>query len=550
MSGISFYALGGLDENGKNSYVLETKEHIFIVNMGAKVPISTHYGVDTITPNVDYLKKNAKKIAGIFITDTKNDSFSALPWFLMQIPNVTIYTSPFNNSTILERLSKYKLNTKVNVKSLIKEEKFGNVVLKPFQVYGAIPGTLGFNFETEQGSFVFMHNFVVGKSELFGETNLPLIRKSISKNVLALVFDSGRSNYKGFANEKIHTPEHIKEIIKKTDPNERIIIGAYDEEMTTLMELIELAYELKRPIVIYGKTFDNQLKLLNNKYFVNKKPFLGELKLSDHRRLNKLNNAIVFVTATVEVLYQRFIRITDNLDAYLKINEKDNVIMLAPPINGIETTAALTLDKIAHITKKITVVDESQRYQHRPATDDLREVVKAIKPKYFIPVQGLYRHQISALNKIKDLGYNQNNSLVLANGRIAYFEKTNLLNKTKKIVQVGDQIVDGFGLGDVSNEVISEREKLARNGVVTISVLVDKERHLVGDIDINYVGLGASSKKDELDEEVRKIFVQNYYENLDSSYEELQKVLRNRVRKRIFKKIEKEPTVIVSLYKV
>ncbi|OYD26762.1 ribonuclease J [Mycoplasma testudineum] len=548
---VKFFALGGLDENGKNCYIIENDNQIFIVNIGAKVPISTSYGVDTITPDITYLIKNKSKIAGLFITDTKNDSFSALPWFLMQIPEIKIFTSPFNYSIVQERISKYQLDlSKVELQTLTKEVKFKDTVVKPFNLFGSIPGSLGFNFETKQGSIIFMNNFVVAESPIFGPTNLAWIKKSISKNLLALVIDSGNVKYQGSAIDKIFLPTEIKEKIKKVNPNERIVIAAYEEEMTTLLEVLEIATETSRPIIVYSRSLFSQLNLLKNEYFVKKQPFLGKINLVNYKKMNEIDNAIVFVTSTVEVLYERFFRIVDDQDTTLKLKSSDNIFFIAPPINGIESQAASLLDKVAHITRKLTVVSESQRHQHRPAYNDIREVVSALKPKYVIPVQGLFRNMINVTNAIKDLGYNESTSIVLQNGKIAEFIKSTLKSRDKKIKEIGDQIVDGFGLGDVSSEVIFEREKLARDGVISIAALVDKEKNLLGKIHVDYAGLADKEERSELDELIKTTFAEQYYDNLDQKYNDLQKTLRNRIRKRIFKKTQKEPSIVITLYRI
>ncbi|WP_029512909.1 MBL fold metallo-hydrolase RNA specificity domain-containing protein [Mycoplasmopsis iners] len=543
---INIFALGGLDENGKNCYVFEFNDKIYIINSGTKIPINSNNGVDTLIPSFDYLVKNQDKIEGIFISDVKNETFSALPWLLMKLPNLNIYTSEFNAIMISERLSKYKIdNPNYKIKILKKVTKIGDIFVQPIDLAGSMPGHIGFDFITPNGDVLFMFNFVEGDLGIYGKLSFEELAKNFTKrNLVALVVDAGRANYGGKAINKINLPESIKQVFLKAKPDERIIIGAYDEEMVSIQQILDLAYQTDRPVITYGKTYGQAFNLIQEKY-----PQLKLPKLIDYKNANKVSNAVILVTGSIERLYSRFLRITSNNDVFLKLQPSDTVIMLAPAINGLESLEAVTLDEIARITPKISDVTSTEFYRHRPARQDLIDLVKALKPNYVIPVQGLYRYLTDAQRYIsQDAPFNKNHCLLMQNGKIVHFVDAKLLSTKGKVKEIGDTIIDGFGVGDISSEVINERELLGRDGIILIAgTYNNRTKFLNGKLQINFVGVIDKETKKEAQEVIKNAIYKIMETEKFDGLKDFQNRARQVIRKKIFKCFDKEPMVIVSL---
>ncbi|QSF13398.1 ribonuclease J [Mycoplasma sp. Mirounga ES2805-ORL] len=546
MNHINFFALGGLDENGKNCYVLEFNERIFIINSGAKIPINSQNGVDTLIPTFDYLEKNKDKIEGIFITDVKNESFSALPWLLMKIPNLNIYTSAFNKIIINDRISKYKIdNKKRNIHILNKTTKVGNLFVQPIELAGSMPGHIGLDFITPNGDILFMSNFVEGDLGIYGKLDFDDVAKIFTKRkVLAAILDSGRANYQGKAADKIKLPLTVRDVFLQTPKNERIIVGAYDEEMVSIEQILDLARETNRPVITYGKTYGQILQLI-----ANNRPEFKLPVLEDYKNANKINNAVILVTSSTERLFARFLRITDNNDVFLKMKKSDTVIMIAPAVNGLEKLEALMLDEITRITPKIADVSANEFYRHRPARQDLIDLVNKIKPEYVIPIQGLHRYlNDSAMYISQFTDVPKKNCLVVQNGKIIHFIDGKLASTNGKIKNIGDTIIDGFGIGDISTEVIAERENLGRDGVILVSTQYNqKTKKLVGKLHVNYVGVIDKVEKQEATDIIKSTILKILEEENFDGLRDFQNKVRHVLRKKIYKTFEKEPMVIVSL---
>lgn len=547
MANINFFALGGLDENGKNSYVLEVNGDIYVINTGIKVPIDLNYGIDTLIPDFKYLEKNASKIKGIFLTDVKNESFSALPWLIMNANHLKIYCSAYSKYLVMDRIQKYEIKgNKYEILSMNTTLDLGNIKVHPIKAAGSLPGVLNYNFETEDGYILFLLNSIVGNLGIYGNTDLNLIKKNLrpDKKILALFLDSGRSNLKGNAIDKIKVTPHIKQFFEETSQDSRIIIGAYDEEMVTLLEVLQLAKKNNRAVIIYGKTYQDLLEL-SIKF--NKE--ISYPEFLDYKDMNTTKNAVIIVAGTVARFYQRMQRILEDNDVYLKLKKSDAVIVIAPPVNGLETDHFKTLDSIAKVCPRLLDISDSDHYPIRPAQKDILDIVSTFKPEYFIPLQGLYRYLVVALNIAVQTGMKKNNIFVLQNGKVLNIVNGKYHQQKRFISDVGEVIIDGFGVGDISHQVINERETMSRAGIISLSILVDyKKKTLAEELNIVTSGVVSKENKTEVYDLIKSSFFTTYEDNKKDSFKNIQEKIRKVIRKKIFKKLDKEPIVLVTFY--
>ena len=449
MADINIFALGGQDENGKNSYAIEVGKDIFLINSGIKVPIGESNGIDWIIPDYNYLQERKDRVKGIFITNAKDDVFASIPWLVMDLPGVPVYASEYTNMIVKERVSKYNVGKMpVNFHDLKDTQVIGQTTIKTFSLANAVPGALGISIETKDGAIVYIGSTVLDKLEEFGNTDLEEIKKITNNNILALLLESGRSNYKGHAGNMKSVIPAIRNFFDAAKDNERIIVGAYDEDVYQIHEVIEYARKTNRPIISYGRAFDSLYKDIKAIYG------MDITKFEDYRNIEKLDNAVVLLTGTWSRLYQRLVRIALKKDVFMKFRESDNVIMIAPPINGMEVEYADSLDEVARIAPNILDISDKDFYPLRASKDDIREIITTLKPKYFLPISGLYRYLVVAKGLAEEKGMAGDKTIILMNGRVAHFQNGELASQNNYIKRFGDVIIDGFGVGDVSEEVI------------------------------------------------------------------------------------------------
>lgn len=545
MKDVNIFALGGQDENGKNSMVIETNKDIFVVNAGIKIPINNSNGIDGIIPDFEYLVKHKNKLRGIFITHAHDEAFAALPWLIMDVPGIKIYASEYTAEIIKDRVSKYKLgHDDWEIIILKDEQKIGDSIVKSFDVATAVPGAKCFNIKTEQGDVIVMGPNALGDLGPFGSTDLEKI-KSNSGEVLALILDSRLANFKGHSFEKKSVVPAIKEFFDRAGANERIIVGAYDEQVFSIHELILMAKQAGRPVISYGRAFDNlysNLKKFND---------IDVSDFEDYKNSNKIDNAVILVTGTWSRLYQRFVRIATDNDVFLKFKENDNIIMMAPPINGMEVEYADSMDDVAKKSPNILDVSDKDFYQLRSSEEDIKTIVKTLNPKFFLPMNALYRYLVVAAKAATKEKITQDKTIVLPNGRIAHFMNKDLASQKGYIKHFGDVIIDGFGVGDVSYEVIKERQALAAGGLVSIALQLDrKTKKPKGDINIQILGVVTKDNLNDAQEIVKNVILQKMNEAEEFDYREVQNQIRKRTRKVLQREYDKEPLVVVTFLEV
>ncbi|CNS07165.1 Ribonuclease J 2 [Salmonella enterica subsp. enterica serovar Typhimurium str. DT104] len=339
-----------------------------------------------------------------------------------------------------------------------------------------------------------MANYVVGNLGVYGETNFELIKK-ISQNpkgILMFISDSGKSNLPGKAINKLFAKNFLENFFLKADKNSRIVVSAYDEEMVSIQEIIDLSIKFNRQITAYGKKYD---KLYDMIYKLDKLTTNKLKKLPtffDYKYANKQKNSVILITSSPERICYRFNRILENDDVYFKLKKSDYVIMLTPPINGMEQLYAKVLDQIAKSTTSIVDISESDFGLARPYKEDISEMIQLLKPKYFLPIQGLYRYLIVASNIAVANKVKRQNIIVLQNKRSANFIDGSLFSR-KKISKGEEEIyVSGFGIGDVCFRVLKERDALSRNGLIIVSFLFDpiEKKISKGEIYVSGFGIG------------------------------------------------------------
>ena len=545
MANINIFALGGQDENGKNSLVVELEKDIYLINAGIKVPVNNRNGIDGIIPEFQYVVERKDRVKGLFLTHAHDENFAALPWLLMEMQGLTIYGSKFTLDVAKDRVSKYKLGH-ANFKFVeIKDsQKIGSMNVKSFEVANSIPGSLAYNFQTPDGDVIVMSNMIIDDLGVFGKTDLAKI-KAESNNIVALCLDSRIANSNGSSKDKKSVKPFIEEEFKNAKDNERIIVGAYDEEMYNLQEVMELAKKYNRPVISYGRAFDFLYSELKNNPSVITPEFI------DYQKIASTPNAVVLVTGNWSRLYQRFVRIAENNDVFLKLKDTDHVIMMAPAINGMEVEYSETLDAVARTAPNIIDLTENDLYKLRPAKQDIENILVALKPKYFLPLSALYRYLVVASKQAIKTGITRDKNIILMNGKIAHFIDGSLASQKAQIKEYGDVLIDGFGVGDISFEVIKERKALASSGLISIAALVNKkEKKITGEIVSQLVGIAVKSEINKLQDLINSIVIQKVEEAEQWDLKEIQNSIRKRVQKVMMKQINKEPLVVITFNEI
>ena len=548
MSKIKIFALGGLNEDGKNMYVVEVDKDIFVFDAGLKYADDKMLGVDYIIPNYDYIKDNIKRVKGVFITHGHDNYMGALCDILKEVPELKIYGTKFTLEIIKDELESdgIKSNNLIEI-TPHKKIDFGKNSIFPITVTYMIPDAVGYVLYTPDGAIFYTGNFV------FDPTMLGPYKMDIGKlayvgkqGVLCLLSESLYAEKKGFTSPNHRAADAISEVINNHDG--RILLNIDQTQIYRVQELFNEIKLTKRNVVILGKRMEqNILKAINMKY-VN----FDAKRICSIKHVND-EGIIVIISDERERPFSNLKRIVRGYDKFVTITDKDTFVLVSPIDDGMEGTATKILDTLARIGVDTIVLDKRNYLSHHASSEDLMLMIDLMKPKYYMPVIGEYRQQVANANAAKQIGMRCDHILLKLNGDVAYFENGELVDNDMK-VPVDDILIDGLSAGDVGDLVIKDRELLSDNGIVIITATLDrKTKEILAGPEVLTKGFVYVRDNIDLIKEVAKISEEVINKNVKGNYVDFNKVksgIRDKVGKYLYEETECKPMVIIVIGEV
>ncbi|WP_342252449.1 ribonuclease J [Spiroplasma endosymbiont of Amphibalanus improvisus] len=504
MANINFFALGGLDERGKNLYGINVDGDIFLFDLGVKNPDRDTLGIDTVIPNFEYLKKNKKNIKGVFVSKVSAENCNAIAYLLKEI-NVPVYGSQMLSKVLKFNLTQFKLFNRFSNFVLIKNHQiinFDKVKIEIFSTTTGVPNSFGFVIHTADGKIVYTGDYIFDNSnnEIFATDIQHLSKIGMDKNVLLLLSESSSALNSGFTAPDHKITNYISKYIKESKG--RVIFFCFDQDIHKIYELANLLENSDfDEIGVYGQNLIEALSLKNGKEYS-----IGNIKLKLLVNLkNKERNAII-VTGTGQKLYNRLIRIAQDSDDLMKIREDDTIILATPPVSGNELSHAKVLDELTRTNAKVVTLSSSKVKTMNASYEDIKQMVSLIKPKYFIPVRGLYKDFIGAKNAAIEAGVSKENVLIADNGQLFNFKDKEFKKNNILKIPCGDTFVDGIGIGDIGPIVLNDRKQLANDGVLIVGVAIGiKTKKIISTIDIQMRGVMFISETKEIFKKIEQI---------------------------------------------
>ena len=468
MSKIKIFSLGGLNEIGKNMYVVEVDQDIFILDAGLKYADDKMLGIDYVIPNYDFIKEHKKQIKGIFVTHGHDSQYGAIPDILEEIPNIAIYGTEFTLEMLKNDLQAQGIK-KANLKLVTphKSIKFGAISVFPITLTHSVPGTVGYVINTKDGAIVYTGNFVFD-STMQGayKTDIGKLAYVGKQGVLCLMSESMYADKIGFTSPNNRITPVIKENLNKIDG--RILFNIFDAQLYRIQELFNEIMLTDRKIVILGKKLENMITRAIDLHYVSfdKSRICGLNHVNDE-------NILILISDEREKPFSNISRIVNGRDKFVKLNETDTIIFASPAYDGLEKTSTKLYDDISKLGINLVIL--SKKYlSHHASSEDLMMMINLMNPKYYFPVIGEYRHQVENANVASKLGIPKENILLKLNGDVVEFDDGKLVDSNNH-VKVDDILIDGKTSGDVGELVLKDRELLCDNGIVVVSTTIDKE---------------------------------------------------------------------------
>ncbi len=555
MANIKIFALGGLGENGKNMYIVEVNERIFILDAGIKYPDIDMYGVDAVIPDIQYLIDNKDRIEGVFITHGHEDHINALPYLLKKVPT-RVYGTHFTICLIESLLSDNKMNIKNYKLFRINENKiltFPTATVSIFNTSHSIPESVAIAIHTEDGDIVYCTDFNFGPT-VFGkyQTSFDKITELGKQKVLALLSESiGSGTINRIKNDSLLEHEYKNILVNAKG---RIIISAYSSDLNRIQKIINMSVEKGRKIAIIGRKTEKIVDIAIKSHYlaIPKDKFEILQPYNEKDTGQNCNDLVVIVAGVRNEPYSLLVRMALGEDKMIQIGPNDTTVVMCPPIPGTEKFSIDSLNTLYRYDVNAKILGKDVLKSSHADKDDLKLLYTMLKPKYIIPIKGEYRHLYEQSLVAKSVGYDSNNILLLDNGEVAHFSNSELVERTS--VYAGDIFVDGSLLGSVNEDIIDSREELAYNGALIVTINYDvRLRKVVSTQKIVTKGLSLNIPIDELSEKVNAVATKIVANNLVKKQFNVQSVsdgIQEEVGKLVNRLTQHRPIVIPVLVEI
>lgn len=529
MSKIKIFGLGGLNENGKNMYVIEVDNDIFVIDAGLKYADEYTLGIDYMIPNIEYLKENRERIKGIFLTHGHDDNIGALTDIATDLKNIKIYGAKFTIDIVRKEFETYKLDTDnlVEIKAN-KTLSFGNVKIFPVNLSHSIPDNFGYAIYTKDGVIFYASDFVFD-SLMRGnyKTDIGKLAYIGKQGVLCLLAESLYADNIGHTAPNHRISSLIKESLNKADG--RIIFNVLSSHLYRIQELFNEVEKTNRKVVVMGKRLQNIVNYaIDNDYLKVNKDIIGDLSNINNE------NVVVLTSDEREKPYSNILKIVNGYDKFIKLKPSDTVVLAVPLYEGREKTFYNVLDELAKLDVNIITLNNKKHLSHHASQEDLMMMIDLMNPKYYFPIKGEYYTQVTNAELAEKVGINKENIILKQNGDVVTFVDGKIIHNYDKVVN-GSILIDGNSSDDIGEIVLKDREMLSDNGIMIVSATLSKKgKKIIGGPEILTRGFVYVKDSTELINELKEMCNKIILDNINNNYVEYTKI-KNTIREELGK---------------
>ncbi|MDA3802919.1 MAG: ribonuclease J [Patescibacteria group bacterium] len=550
---LRIYPLGGQEEVGRNCTVFEYGEDIVILDMGLQFSDEDMPGIDYIIPNVSSLYGKEKNIRGVIFSHGHLDHIGAAPILLEQLGNPVIVGRKLTLAMIKHRQDDYKKGTAkrlktIEVKNIEQTLKLGKMEISFFKVEHSIIDAFGVIVKTPHGTVIHPGDWTLDDGD--GEpvtyeylSNLP------SPRILML-----ESLGVSYSKEKISqqtSQNNLEKVI--SEAKGRIIIGTFSSQLERITKILEFCEKSGKKVALDGYSMKTNTKIAQELGYIpdHKNTLIPIEKISDYPE----QDIVVLCTGAQGEPNAVFSRVVNNNHRYIKIKKSDTVIFSSSVIPGNERSVQKVKDLVYRLSDNVIHSDIMDIHSGGHANaEDIKKVLKQIKPDYFLPVYANHYMLVEAKKLAIREGFDKDNIFVLDNGQVAKFKKNQKPKVLKDKVNTDYVMVDGLGVGDVSEIVLRDRIMMSGDGMIVVIATIDaKTGSLIGNPDIISRGFVHMKENRDLIEKTRskvKSIVKDKNPMTPADDDYIKNKLRNEIGKFLFKATKRRPMVLPVVIKV
>ena len=495
--------LGGFSEIGKNMMLLEYENDIIIIDAGLMFPEEEMVGVDLVIPDISYLLERRQKIRGMVITHGHEDHIGALPYLLPQL-NVPVYCTRLTHGLISVKLKEFKALAKADLRILPVNGKItlGKFRVEFFPVCHSIPDSVGVIIHTPLGVIVHSGDFKIDYTPVnTNPTDLSRLAQLGSQGVLLLMTDSTYSELPGYTPSERVVGEALERIMAEAPG--RVIVTTFSSLVSRIQQVVDAAARHDRRVFIVGRNMNEIVRISQETGYLKVPPgILGridEMKNLPHSRI------VLMTTGSQGEPTSALVRIANKDHKQVHIIPGDTVVISATPIPGNEALVARTIDNLFKQGADVLYDRITPVHVHGHASqEELKLILNIVKPKYFVPIHGEYRHLHMHGKLAQTVGMAKENIFIMEDGDILQIDQSTA--KVEGRVPSSHVYVDGMSVGDIGAVVLRDRQMLAKDGIVIVIVAMNKQSgKLVAKPDIMSKGFIDSQGYQEMLEKSRDV---------------------------------------------
>ncbi|WP_430393969.1 ribonuclease J [Campylobacter mucosalis] len=542
--------LGGLGEIGGNMTIFETETSAIIVDIGMSFPSEGMHGVDILIPDFDYVRKIKDKVCGIIITHAHEDHIGAVPYFFKEF-KFPIYATPLPLGMINNKFEEHGLKSERSLFRSVEKRKpylIGDFEIEWIHITHSVIDASALAITTKAGTIIHTGDFKIDHTPIDGyPTDLGRLAYYGEKGVLCLLSDSTNSYKEGFTKSESSVGKTFDAIFSKA--NGRVIMSTFSSNIHRVYQAIEWGLKYNRKVCVIGRSMERNLFTAMELGYIklDRKIFIDANEVSKFK-----DNEVLIVTTgsqgeTMSALY----RMATDEHKYIKIKPTDQVIISSKAIPGNEASVSRVLNFLIKSGANVAYQDFSEIHvSGHAAQEEQKLMIRLIKPKYFLPVHGEYNHIAKHKETAVSCGVDERNVYLMSDGD--QVEVCQKYMKRVKTVKTGKVFIDNQINKQIADDVVIDRQNLAEAGVVMIIAQISSHNQtLIGKPRVISYGLVANKQDAEFSKEMQEILVQflsNVKEELLKDNRMLESQIRQVLRKHIFRKVKKYPTIVPIIY--